>query len=52
MLSVLGTRVRMCDGLTRREWMRVGALSLFGGMTMPRLLEASARQAREAGQGP
>jgi hypothetical protein len=41
MLSVLGYRRRMCDGLTRREAMRVGGLSLFGGLTMPRLLRAA-----------
>lgn len=41
MLSILGSRAKMCDGMTRRELMRVGALSLFGGMTMPRLLRAA-----------
>src|SRR5947208_2432901 len=32
----------MCDGLTRRELLRAGGLSLFGGMTLPRLLRAAA----------
>lgn len=44
MLSILGPSSKLCDGVTRRELMRVGALSLFAGMTTPRLL-----QAREAG---
>lgn len=41
MLRILGGRTRLCDGVNRRELMRVGALSLFGGMTMPRLLAAA-----------
>ncbi len=41
MLRVLGTRTKLCDGMTRRELMRVGGLSLFGGMTLPRLLSAA-----------
>ena len=44
------TRHRYCDGITRREVMRVGALSLFGSMSVPRLLQAagapSSRQCR------
>ena len=30
MLSVLGGRVRLCDGLTRREALRVGGLGFTG----------------------
>ncbi len=30
MLSFLGPRQRLCDGLTRREWLRVGGLGAFG----------------------
>jgi len=41
MLSILGSSNRLCDGLTRRELMRVGGISLFGGMTLPRLLTAA-----------
>jgi hypothetical protein len=48
MLSILGSRATLCDRVTRRELMRVGALSLFGGMTMPRLLRAAGGA---AGQG-
>ena len=41
MLRILGNRARMCDGLSRREMMQVGGLSLFGGMSLPRLLRAA-----------
>jgi hypothetical protein len=40
MLSVLAGETRLCDGVSRRELLRVGGLSLFGGMTLPRLLRA------------
>ena len=43
MLRLLGNPARACDGLTRREVLRVGGLSLFGSMTLPRLLEAADR---------
>ena len=43
MLSILGPTGRMCDGISRRDVMRVGALSLFAGMTWPRLVQASQR---------
>ena len=50
MLHILGTPNKLCDGITRREVMRVGGLSLFGGMTLPRLLRASdASRAKPAG---
>ena len=31
MLTLLGSRRRLCDGLTRRETLKAGALSLLGG---------------------
>jgi hypothetical protein len=34
MLRVLGRQTRACDGINRRELMAVGALSLFGGLTV------------------
>lgn len=43
MLSILGRGAKLCDGLSRREFLRVGGLSLFTGLTVPRLLEASAK---------
>jgi hypothetical protein len=48
MLSILGARTKLCDGLSRRELMRVGALSLFGGMTWPRLVSAGNSQSTAA----
>lgn len=41
MLSVLGHPKKLCDGLSRRALMQVGSVSLFGGMTLPRLLQAA-----------
>jgi hypothetical protein len=41
MLSCLGRRVRLCDGLTRREILRVGGLG-FTGLLWPDLLRARA----------
>lgn len=41
MLSVLGQSARACDGINRREALRVGGLSLFAGMTLPQLLAAA-----------
>lgn len=51
MLRILGGRTRLCDGISRRELMQVGALSLFGGMTLPRLLQAG-QSAKAPAQGP
>ncbi len=39
MLSILGRGTKLCDGLSRREWLRVGGLSAFG-LSLPRLLQA------------
>jgi hypothetical protein len=41
MLSFLSHCVRFCDGLTRRDFLRVGALAA-GGLTWPDLLRAEA----------
>ncbi len=41
MLSVLGHSKKMCDGVTRRELMRVGGLSLLAGLSMPELIRAA-----------
>src|SRR5436190_10648594 len=37
MLSLHTTGPRLCDGLTRREWLRVGGLGAFG-LSLPQLL--------------
>src|SRR5262245_59936586 len=47
MLSILGRPRRNCDGVSRRDFLRVGALGL-GGLTLANLLRAEARAA-EAG---
>jgi hypothetical protein len=39
MLRILGSRKRLCDGLTRRDLLQVGGAS-FLGLTLSRLLEA------------
>lgn len=45
MLSLLGHGGRLCDGITRRDALRVGALSV-GGLTLPGLLRAEAAAGR------
>ncbi len=41
MITLLGSKRRLCDGLTRRETLKVGALSLLGGaFNLPSLLAA------------
>jgi hypothetical protein len=44
MLTIHDDGQRLCDGLTRREWLRIGGLGLFG-LTMPELLRARANEA-------
>lgn len=41
MLKILDTTTRLCDGITRREWLRIGSLGTFG-LTLPSLLHARA----------
>jgi len=36
---------RDCNGMTRRHMLHVGATGLFGGLTLPRLLESESRAA-------
>src|SRR5947207_1840296 len=41
MITMLGSKRRLCDGLTRRETLKAGALSLLGGaFNLPSLLWA------------
>lgn len=41
MLRILGRSTKVCDGVSRREAIRVGGLSLFGGVTLSRFLQAN-----------
>src|SRR5947207_401036 len=50
MISVQGGGAQLCDGLTRRELLRAGGLTLFAGMTLPRLLQAA--DSRPGQRGP
>lgn len=53
MLRVLGSRRTACDGVTRRDLLRIGGLG-FAGATLDRLLawqDASAQAAETAGSG-
>lgn len=42
---------RLCEGVTRREWLRVGGLSSVG-ITLPQLLAGNAQAAEEKSAGP
>jgi hypothetical protein len=47
MLTMLGSPRRCCDGITRRETLKAGALSLLGGgFTLENLLRAEERRSR------
>lgn len=41
MLNIPGNSYRLCDGVTRRDFLRIGALGM-GGLTLPQLLAAEA----------
>lgn len=51
MLVMLGTRRHCCDGLTRRETLRAGALSALGGLSLPTMLRAHDRRDARCGPG-
>ena len=42
MLEMTGTKQRLCDGLTRRTALKIGALGM-GGLSLPGLLRAERR---------
>jgi hypothetical protein len=48
MLTFFGSRQRLCDGVSRRDFLEVGALGV-GGLTLADLLRLRARGAGEAG---
>lgn len=43
MMTILGHRSRFCDGISRRNFLKIGALGL-GGLTLPQLLRAESHQ--------
>ena len=47
MLAIAGSPQRFCDGLSRRTFLRIGALGL-GGLSMPDLLRAAGRGAHRS----
>ncbi len=49
MLTIPGRSNRFCDGLSRRNFLRVGALGM-GGLALPQLLRAEAASGLRSGQ--
>jgi len=47
MISIRGNKARLCDGITRRDFVRVGALGTLG-LGLPQLLQAEAQAAEIA----
>jgi hypothetical protein len=50
MLSILERGVRLCDGITRREWLRVGGLAL-AGISLADVLRLRAAAGTGSGRG-
>lgn len=51
MLRATGLGARFCDGLSRRDWLRVGGIGL-GGLSLPQLLRSQADASERHGTGP
>jgi hypothetical protein len=51
MLRILDKTPHLCDGLTRREWLRIGGIGL-GGLSLPQLLQSQAKADGNSGRGP
>jgi uncharacterized protein (DUF1501 family) len=47
MLSILGSRHRYCDGLSRRNFLTIGSLAV-GGLTLPNLLRAESKAGKRS----
>ena len=50
MLTIQDEGSRLCDGLSRREWLRAGSLGLFG-LSLPSLLHTRRANAASAAAG-
>ncbi len=48
MLTMLGSPRRCCDGLTRRETLKAGALTALGGFGLPEYLAGPRGRVRPA----
>jgi hypothetical protein len=51
MITMLGSRRSCCDGVTRRETLKAGALSALGGLSLPELLRAEQSRATREPSG-
>src|SRR5437868_174047 len=51
MLTIHDAGARLCDGVTRREWLRAGSLGVFG-LSIPALLQTRQASAATAGVSP
>jgi len=50
MIDLTRGYTRECDGVTRREFIKVGSLPLLGGLTLPQLFRAESAGAAESGK--
>jgi len=50
MLTITGDNYSWCDGVPRRHFLKVGALGLGGGLMLPDLLRAEAKEGRSTGK--
>lgn len=51
MLDVQRDGTTLCDGVTRRDWLRVGGIGI-GGLTLPQLLRARAQSSQSTRPAP
>lgn len=49
MLTINGTKRQFCDGLSRRNFLKIGALGM-GGLALPQILQAEAQSGRKSTQ--